>query len=193
MDHPTIQAADLVALNQTKKISIIVMMTAACVGSNYAMLGIINVKFMDVIVFITGLAFGSGTGMAVGFLSWTIYGLINPYGFVLPILIATATMESAYGLVGGLLGREGGKMIHSHPIVAGIQYAIVGLILTIVYDLVTNIVFAVSFGIDLRVALIEGAPFTLVHMISNVSIFFVGVLPAIKGIRRLIPELNVNV
>ena len=131
--------------------------------------------------------------MAVGFVSWAIYGLINPYGFVLPILIATATMESAYGLVGGLLGREGGKTIHSNPIVAGIQYAIVGLILTITYDLVTNIVFAVSFGIDLRVALIEGAPFTLIHMISNVSIFFVGVLPVIKGIRRLIPELNVNV
>ncbi len=84
-------------------------------------------------------------------------------------------------------------MIHSNPIVAGIQYAIMGLILTIVYDLVTNIVFAVSFGIDLRVALTEGAPFTLIHTISNVSIFFVGVLPAIKGIRRLIPELNVNV
>jgi uncharacterized membrane protein len=193
MDHPSIQAADLVALNQTKKISIIVMMTAACIGSNYAMLGIINVKLMDVIVFITGLAFGSGIGMSVGVLSWAIYGLINPYGFVLPILIATATMESVYGLVGGLLGREGGKTFHSNPIVAGVQYAIVGLILTIVYDLVTNIVFAISFGIDLRVALIGGLPFTLVHTVSNVGIFFVGVLPAIKGIRRLIPELNVNV
>jgi len=33
----------------------------------------------------------------------------------------------------------------------------------------------------------------LVHALSNVGLFFVGVLPAINGIRRLIPELNVNV
>ena len=183
----------LIALNQTKKISIIVMMTAACIGSNYAMLGVLNVKFMDVLVFITGLAFGSSMGMAVGLLSWAIYGLINPYGFVLPILVATATMESVYGLVGGLLGRQGGKIIHSNPIVAGVQYAIVGLVLTLTYDLVTNAVFAVTFGINLSVALIGGIPFTLVHAISNVGLFFVGVLPAINGIRRLIPELNVNV
>ena len=183
----------LVALNQTKKISVVVMMTAACIGSNYAMLGVLNVKFMDVLVFITGLAFGSSMGMSVGLLSWAIYGLINPYGVVLPILVATATMESVYGLVGGLLGRQEGKIIHSNPIVAGIQYAIVGLVLTLTYDLVTNVVFAVVFGINLSIALIGGIPFTLVHAISNVGLFFVGVLPAIKGIRHLIPELNVNV
>jgi len=148
------------------------MMTAACIGSNYAMLGVLNVKFMDVLVFITGLAFGSSMGMAVGLLSWAIYGLINP---------------------GGLLGRQGGKIIHSNPIVAGVQYAIVGLVLTLTYDLVTNAVFAVTFGINLSVALIGGIPFTLAHAISNVGLFFVAVLPAINGIRRLIPELNVNV
>jgi len=183
----------LIALNQTKKISVIVMMSAACIGSNYAMLGVLNVKFMDVLVFITGLAFGSSMGMAVGFLSWAIYGLINPYGVVMPILVATATMESVYGLVGGLLGRQGGKIIHSNPIVAGVQYAIVGLVLTLIYDLVTNVVFAVTFGINLSVALIGGIPFTMAHTLSNVGLFFVGVLPAINGIRRLIPELNVNV
>ena len=102
-------------------------------------------------------------------------------------------MESVYGLVGGLLGRQEGKIIHSNPIVAGVQYAIVGLVLTLTYDLVTNAVFAVTFGINLSVALIGGIPFTLVHAISNVGLFFVAVLPAINGIRRLIPELNVNV
>jgi uncharacterized membrane protein len=183
----------MATLNQTKIISIIVVMTAACISTNYAMLGIVNVKFMDVLVFITGLAFGSRIGMAVGFLSWAIYGLINPYGFVFPILIATAIMESVYGLAGGLLGRESGKMIHNNSMVAGVQYAIVGLFMTLVYDLVTNVVFAVTFSIDLRVALIEGIPFTLVHSLSNVSLFFIGVTPAIKGIRRLIPELKVNV
>jgi uncharacterized membrane protein len=193
MDNPTIIAVGLVALNQTKKISVIVVMTAACIGSNYAMLGLINVSFMDVLVFITGLAFGSRIGMAVGFLSWAIYGLINPYGFVLPILVATATMESMYGLVGGLLGRQGRQMIHPHPIVASVQYAIVGFIITFAYDVVTNIVFAITFGIQLNIALIEGIPFAIVHAFSNVNLFFVGVLPAIKGIHRLIPELNVNV
>jgi uncharacterized membrane protein len=183
---------DLLALNQTKKISIIIVMTAACIGSNYAMLGLVNISFMDVLVFITGLAFGSRIGMTVGFLSWAIYGVINPYGFVLPILVATATMESVYGLVGGLLGRQNRLMIHSNPIVASAQYTIVGFIITFGYDVVTNIVFAVTFGIPLNITLIEGIPFAIVHAFSNVNIFFVGVLPAIKGIRRLIPELNEN-
>jgi hypothetical protein len=33
----------MAALNQTKMISIIVVMKAACINSNYAMLGIVNV------------------------------------------------------------------------------------------------------------------------------------------------------
>jgi len=184
---------DLAELTPTKRASIIAILTAACVASNYALVGVLNVKVMDVIVFITGLVFGSMSGMMVGFLSWIVYGIVNPYGFSFPILIATAGMETVYGFVGGLMGRRRGKLVEVNPIFTGIKYAIIGFILTFVYDIVTNLVMAVTFGIDWSVALIGGIPFALVHEISNAALFFIGVIPSVRGIHRIIPEMKVNV
>ena len=183
---------DLIELTPTKRASIIAILTAACVASNYALVGVLNVKIMDVIVFITGLVFGSISGMTVGFLSWIIYGIVNPYGFSLPILFSTAGMEAVYGFAGGLVGRNEGKLLEG-GVFTGIKYAIIGFILTFMYDVVTNIVMAATFGIDWSVALIGGIPFALAHEISNAVIFFIGVIPAVNGIHRVIPEMKMYV
>lgn len=183
---------DLTELTPTKRASIIAILTAACVASNYALVGVLNVKIMDVIVFITGLVFGSISGMTVGFLSWVIYGIVNPYGFSLPILFATAGMETLYGFAGGIVGRNERGLL-GEDIFTGIKYAIIGFILTFIYDFVTNIVMAATFGIDWSVALIGGIPFALAHEISNAFLFFIGVIPAINGIHRVFPEMKVNV
>ncbi len=175
MDYPTIDlAADSGPFQrQATRASVIAVMTAACIVSNYLLIGVINVKLMDLIVFSSGFLFGPTVGASVGILTWLVYGTLNPYGFSLPVLIATSLMESLYGIVGGLLGANGtGRM--GVGFTSNLKFGIVGFLLTFVYDLVTNIVSGLSAGIPLTVALITGIPFAIAHEGSNAAFFFFG-------------------
>ena len=84
------------------------MMTAACLAASYALVGVPNVTLMDFLVFASGLLFGPRVGVSVAVLTWAIYGTLNPYGFCLPVFIATSASEPIYGL-GGRGGDEHGQ------------------------------------------------------------------------------------
>jgi hypothetical protein len=131
----------------------IAVLTAACIASNYMLIGVVNVKFMDLIVFVAGFAFGPLTGASVGVLTWLIYGTLNPYGFSLPILVATSLGESLYGIVGGLLGGRNRSII-GEGFSTNVKFAIIGFLLTFTYDIATNVVSAISVGIPLTAAMI---------------------------------------
>jgi len=109
MEYPTIDlAADSRPFQrQATRASVIAVMTAACIVSNYLLIGVFNVKLMDLIVFSSGFLFGPSVGASVGILTWLVYGTLNPYGFSLPVLVATSLMESVYGIVGGIIGKRG--------------------------------------------------------------------------------------
>ena len=105
MDYPTIDlAADSRPFQrQATRASVIAVMTAACIVSNYLLIGVFNVKLMDLIVFSSGFLFGPPVGASVGIPPWLVYGTLNPYGLSFPVLVATPFMESLYGIVGGFL------------------------------------------------------------------------------------------
>lgn len=176
-------------LSSARRASVIAMMTAACVSTNYMLIGVVNVKFMDLIVFVSGFVFGPLIGASVGILTWLVYGTLNPYGFSLPILLATCTGESIYGIIGGLLGSKQTKVNHEavsdYPWLINVKFAIVGFLLTFVYDLFTNIVSGLVAGIPLPVVLISGIPFAIAHEISNTAFFFVGASLLIRAIGHL--------
>ncbi len=187
MDYPTIDlAADSRPFQrQATRASVIAVMTAACIVSNYLLIGIFNVKLMDLIVFSSGFLFGPSVGASVGILTWLVYGTLNPYGFSLPVLVATSLMESVYGIVGGILGKRGKMGV---GLMGNLKYGIIGFLLTFLYDLVTNIVSGLSAGIPLGVALITGIPFAIAHEGSNAAFFFLGASPLISAVGRLIPN-----
>lgn len=164
--------------------SIIAVLTAACIASNYLLIGLVNVKFMDLIVFAAGFAFGPLTGASVGVLTWLVYGTLNPYGFSLPILLATSLGESLYGVAGGLMGERGPDF--GRGLSASVKFAVVGFLLTFAYDLVTNVASALSVGIPITVALITGIPFSVAHEVSNAAFFFLGASPLVTAIDRLL-------
>ena len=162
-----------------RKISFIGIMTSLCISTNYLMIGIPNVKFMDLFVFISGYIMGSLSGALVGVLTWLVYGTINPYGFNMPTLIATCIGESLYGIFGGLSERFGLKA-SPESFNAGDEgfwrenliFGIIGFLLTFTYDLFTNVVTSMVFGIPLLAYIAVGLPFTLAHEVSNFLIFF---------------------
>jgi len=176
-------------MRSTIKLSIIAVMTATCVASNYLLIGVVNVKVMDLIVFACGLSFGAVIGAMVGALTWLVYGTINPYGFSLPILAATCLLETIYGLTGAgmrKLGFAKQEKSKKHFISESLKFAIIGFLLTAVYDLATNLVSALSLGLPILTVMLTGIPFAIIHEASNAAFFFVGALPLQHVLRRIL-------
>jgi hypothetical protein len=177
----------------TKELSFIGVMTALCISSNYLMIGLTNIKFMDLFVFISGYIMGSLAGASVGTLTWLVYGTLNPYGFNLPTLIATCMGESLYGIVGGISEKFGLSVSSASSTMitgkrfweANLRIGIVGFLLTFIYDLFTNIVTGIIFEIPLIACIIAGIPFAVTHEASNFFFFFLGGNLLIKAIKKV--------
>jgi uncharacterized membrane protein len=168
-------------LNKTKKVTMISLMAAAAIATNYLLIGVFNVKLMDIIVFATGYLLGSASGATVGFLVWMVYGTLNPYGFNLPILLATALSETIYGISGGLFSIKMGLIENMKP---DLRLAVIGFLLTLIYDLMTNVVSVVTVGVPLTMGLIAGIPFGLMHEVSNSIFFAFGLPPLVRSINQ---------
>lgn len=170
----------------TRDICLIAVMTAVCVGGSFALMALPNVNIMDLVVFVTGFVFGPFIGGTTGILAWAVYGTLNPLGFSLTILISTMIGEAIYGIVGGLIGRFSYKKLeNSFNFKFRLELSLWGFILTITYDLLTNIVFALTFKVPIVAAIVTGLGFSIMHVGSNVLLFFVAVPPLISAIRRI--------
>lgn len=171
----------------TVKIALIATFCALSIGTDYALVGVPNVKLMDLIVFLGGFLFGSVVGSSIGIVSWLIYGSINPYGFDPRIWVATMLAESVYGITGGLLRKAlGSTSLSSERLRLSILFATMGFLPTVLYDMITNIVYASSFQIPLVVAIFAGAPFTVLHEVANAAIFGVCSVPLITVLGKIV-------
>jgi len=172
--------------NTLQTASVVATFTALILATNYALIGIPNVKLMDLLVFIAGFRFGCLVGASVGALSWCIYGTLNPYGFSLPILISTSLGETIYGLVGGLLRMPVHNPINKAEwLTFSIKFGVFGFLLTFLYDLETNLVFAYTFGVPVPVALAMGVPFAVTHEVSNALLFALAGPPIVFALKKL--------
>ena len=171
----------------TMKVSIIATLVALCVATNYALVCVPNLKAMDFIVFVGGFCFGSFAGAFIGILSWAVYGVINPHGFVPQVWLATMFSETIYGLLGGLLGKNLALTnFNDGRFELSVFFGTMGFILTLIYDLITNVVYASTFGIPIIAAIVFGAPFTIFHQVSNAAIFGVVSIPVIAGLKKFV-------
>lgn len=172
---------------ESKKICVIAITVALCIGSNYALVSIPNFKAMDFFVFISGFIFGSLVGASIGILVWIIYGVINPYGFFLPVWLATMFSEAIYGFIGGFLGKRAASTnLNSNRLELGVVFGATGFFLTLVYDLITNVVYAWAFNMPLIAVLIMGIPFAVVHELSNTILFGACSIPLITALEKFI-------
>jgi len=174
-----------------KDISLITTLTALCVGGSYALIGLPNIKLMDLVIFVTGFVFGAYIGATTGALAWIVYGIINPFGFSFPVWLSTIVGEAVFGIVGGILGRVNYKTSEKtfNTFRFSLEMGLWGLILSIFYDLFTNTVFAVVFDVPLAAAIVSGwfiPPFFgILHEMSNLILFFSAVYPVTKIIKNL--------
>lgn len=168
------------------KVSIVATLVALCVATNYALVGVPQVKAMDFLVFIGGFCFGVYVGAFIGIFSWTVYGVLNPYGFVPQVWFATMFSEAIYGLLGGLLGKYFARSdFNDEPLKLSAFFGTMGFVLTLLYDLVVTYVYASVFGIPFFAAIVVGMPFTILHQVSNMAIFGVCSIPVMGVLRKL--------
>lgn len=168
-------------------VTIVATLAALCIATNYALVSVPNVKFMDFIVFIGGFCFGPFTGALIGVLTWLIYGMINPYGFVPQVWFATMFSESVYGLLGGFLGKNFvSANFDEYHLKLSVLFGSIGFISTLIYDMITTIVFAWTFNLPIIGAIVIGVPFTLLHELSNTAMFSIGSIPVVKALKRLL-------
>jgi hypothetical protein len=180
----------------SRRIAVIAILSALSVGTNYALLSFFNVKFMDLIVFVSGFCFGPVVGASIGIVSWAIYGTLNPLGFSLPIWLSTMFSETIYGIGGGFVRRflvlnDLGEFKNDRINIYAL-FGTFGMFLTFLYDFITNVVFGYVNGLDAFFAVVIGfVPFGLVHVLSNALFFSLGCAPAISVVLRFVGGENV--
>ncbi len=171
---------------RTRTLTLIAFGTALALATDYLLIPAENVKLMDLIVFIVGFVGGPLAGAATGALTWSVYGTINPNGGVfLPVWISTMFGETFYGAVGGFLGRRLSMKTETQPKYRlNVLFGLIGLGLTVAYDLLTSLAHAFAFGLSLSPApfalfLLFSAPFLIAHELSNLAFF------SILGVRSI--------
>jgi uncharacterized membrane protein len=142
-------------------------------------LSIPNVEFFTFVVFSAGYLFGLIEGAIVGGLSMFLYTTFNPYGLApLPIAFSQVFSMILIGISGGIAfktnmicrdpsGSRAG--LKTRPYIAMVIFAFV---LTLIYDLLTNLAVAYTLGSFIPV-MVAAIPFSLIHISSNVAIFVV--------------------
>jgi hypothetical protein len=178
-----------IRLSRTRRIAVVSLFTALAITADYAMFPLSNVKLMDSIVFVSALAFGLPVGVAVGALTWLVYGSVNPLGSAGgPLLVILMVSEAVYALLGCAARRMLGFDESSIP-VRSILWGSFGLIGAFLYDLNTIITPGLVIGEPVKVAvasLLPASPFMIAHELSD-FVFFAVAAPALyAAIRRVL-------
>ncbi len=144
--------------------------SALVFGVNVPFLVIPNVEVFSLALFLSAVLLGIGDGLAVALVAGMIFVLFNPNGPQTVPLVALAQVTGflLFGLAGGLLRQV--ILRHQESIRVALLLAVCGLVLTFIYDLTTNLAFAITFG-PFWPSLIGGLGFSLIHIISNTVIF----------------------
>jgi hypothetical protein len=144
---------------------------ALAIALKLPLLQIPNVEFFTFVVFSSGYLLGILEGGVVGGLSILIYTTFNPYGFPpLPIALAQVFSMIFIGIFGGLIFKAG--LVILIKLSTLILMGLVGVILTLIYDVLTNLAVAYVVGQFIPVML-AAMPFSLIHIGSNAIIFVV--------------------
>jgi hypothetical protein len=163
-----------------RTIVITAVLVALAVALGFGLVHVPNIELITLVVFVSGHLLGGRIGIVVGAVSMGVFTVLNPLGMpVIPLALTQITAMALIGLLGGITGT----WVSRPP--SWIRLALCGLLVTIFYDLTTNLVMALSLGMigQLGKVLIAGLTFSMMHMISNTVIFAVtgSCLPTLRS------------
>lgn len=148
----------------------VAVFAALAFGVNAPFLAIPNVETFSLALFLAGLYLGKINGAATATIAGIIFIFFNPNG-PQPVLLVGITQLFGFllfGFAGGVLRPlilQKGNTIRSTLVLIS-----AGALLTLWYDLSTNLAFAAIFG-PFWPVLIGGISFSLIHLVSNTVMF----------------------
>lgn len=155
------------------------MFSALAIGLGYALMMVPNVELMTLIIFISGIMLGVRWGMLIGGFSEAIFSIANPFGSGLvfpPLLIAQILSMVIVGLTGGVF-RRAFLRNHFSPLRIGLA-GFLGFALTFIFDSLTTLSYPVVIGYDSIQTwgiYLSGIGFTILHQVSNMMVFAIGI------------------
>jgi hypothetical protein len=197
------------ATMNTKQIALTAVMSALAIVVAYSRgLAVSSLpgvfEFMTVLIFISGFCFGALVGVSVGVISLGIYMLV-PYPLAHPaawlytispvLLVVMAGLGALFGLAGAFSSR------FLKPTTWGrfsLSLAVVGFALTLTYDLVSSLGFALAypaFTDPMQAIYLTFVPLytpwpPIIHTVTNTIIFAAVAPPLIQAVTRLPEMLN---
>ncbi|MFB0567463.1 MAG: hypothetical protein ACETVM_02610 [Candidatus Bathyarchaeia archaeon] len=171
-----------------RRIALLSVLTAVSLGIQLAPRPP-NVEFTSLFTFLVGILYGGIIGGFFGGFVMFVNGFLSPWGFagfMMPFQIVGMAIT---GFAGGIYKRY---VVGAHSAQVCAEVAVLGAFLTLLYDIITNVGVAVSltlnrtpWHISLILAFSMGAPFSLVHIVSNIALFGSGFIPLIKALKRV--------
>jgi hypothetical protein len=130
--------------------------------------------------------FGSAFGAALGSLTMFINGFLSPWGFAGIIMPFQMVGMALIGFVGGVYRKllGGNSMEKAYTKILRLEVSFLAAFLTLIYDVITNIGWALPSNTPIIAALISGTWFTIIHVLSNVAVFGGAFHTLVKIIRR---------
>jgi hypothetical protein len=178
----------------TRRALLASLLVAATVSLGYGLAGIPNIELMTFTVFVSGYLLGVRLGIVVGAASSALHSVFNPIGAALPPLLVAQIL--GFALI-GVAGATAGPLVTrlKNRGVAVTLAGILGFLLTLVYDVLTNIgAFYVLTGenapSNLLKFVVAGLLFMGMHLVWNTGLFLVILVPVLRVLARYRPELT---
>ena len=164
----------------SRRVALVSIMTALALVGSYVFVAIPNVELGSVVLFITGLVFGIEIGLATMLITTVIFGMINPWGAAVPAILLSQVIAWAIVVITGyLVGLSKTPEKHKQS-----YLGVLGFLVTLIFDLITNLGYSIGVSIPYSIALVTGFPYLVIHVVSNMIIFSQGIPPIEKIIRN---------
>jgi hypothetical protein len=175
MKHPEGQTATI--LRKNRKLAETGIFLALFLGMAYTFSYIPNVEFITLIAFLAGLLLQWKRGLFVAVIGEAVFSIANPFGSSLAfptLLIAQLLAFATIALAGAFSRLFIPGLITKKPLLTALILGLEGFLLTLLYNIVTSISFALpsGFGPEQTIAMIvSGIPFYFINMLTNTISF----------------------
>jgi len=169
-----------------RRIALLSVIASLCVGIQLAPRPP-NVESTSLICFLTGFLFGSPFGALLGALTMFINGFLSPWGFAGTIMPFQMSGMGLIGWIGGVYRTSLGRNFSTSKIL-NIEVSFLAAFFTLIYDVITNIGWALPSSTPIIAALISGTWFTIVRVVWNAVLFGTAFFGLVRIIGNLLGE-----
>ncbi len=167
---------------------------ALFLGLAYAFSYVPNLEFITLMAFMSGLLLGWKRGLFVALIGEAVFSIANPFGSSLAfpsLLIAQLISFGLFSIVGAIFRLFVLRLMDRSQGLAATVFGVTGLLLTISYNVLTTVSYALTSGFDLNqtiASIISGIPFYLINMIANTISFSVIITLVLKYVIKSYPH-----